>query len=291
MGHILMATSFSGGTESAPGLYVSGDTDTGIFSTDSDTINIGVGGEARVKFQDGRTTFYSGASPSSTDFGFLLSNEIPNASLGSSALSSILFYGKSVEGDSQFFAQVEGRAEDPNNATLEGRLRITLRDGPTTGDQVEVLDAFVNRAEAGVPFRYISSIDAGDLTNSKDFASVEKVAAQIAAGVGAPFPIHVPLLGTVDNGTYPLVSKAKKPFTINGITLKSGAGTATVEIQKNGAAVTGLTALSVSSSASDHTPTGDSTEDFPIGAALSIVISSTSSLSNLTVDIDAELTD
>lgn len=281
---------FVSGTAGLPGLRIAGDADTGIYSNAEDSLQVAVGGQAAASFRRGVAVLYSGDDPPSSDFAFSLRNEVPNAELDGTAIASLTYQAKSAEGDNQYFVQLEGHAANAANASLAGRYIIKLRDGPETSDQVEILDAKVTHAEAGVPFRYVSSIEASDLTNQSDFASVEKVGALIAEGAGQPFPLHLPLLGTVGDGTYPILTKTKHAFTINGVTLKAGAGSGTVALTKNGSNVAGLAALGATTSASDHTPAGNGTEGFPIDAAMAVVISGASGLSNLTIDIDAELT-
>ncbi len=286
-----MATSFDPGTEAAPGLYVTGDSDTGLSSPNADRLSMSVGGKECAHFKRGAIWLHSGDDATESILALNFRNQHVQQDIVAGRLVVCRFEGLTDQNDVRTYAMLRAYSDDANGSTLKGRFEIVLNDGPDHGDQTSILDAYVTHANAGVPYRYTGSIEPSDLTNSKDLASVEKVEALIAAGVGAPFPIHVPLLGSVDNGTYPLVSKVQKPFKMNGITLKSGGGSATVAVQKNGGVVSGLTSLAVTTTASDHTPTGDSTEDFPVGSALSIVISSASSLSNLTVDIDAELAD
>lgn len=82
------------------------------------------------------------------------------------------------------------------------------------------------------------------------------------------------------NGTIPLISSARYAFTINGLfNLKTSAGTITAAIQINGTNVTGLSALSVTST--PQSPTATAANSVSIGDRVTLVLSSNSTAANL----------
>ena len=87
-------------------------------------------------------------------------------------------------------------------------------------------------------------------------------------------------MSSVSVTTITLVAKARFARTINGIYgLKTSAGTCTVSIRINGTSVTGLGSLSVTSTTQDATATA--ANSIAIGDSVTIVISSSSSATNL----------
>jgi hypothetical protein len=78
------------------------------------------------------------------------------------------------------------------------------------------------------------------------------------------------------NKTYPLISKKIYPGTVNGVYgIKTGSGTCTVAFQINGVNITGLSAVSVTTTAQDVTASALNT--MAAGDRLTIVVSSASS--------------
>ena len=87
------------------------------------------------------------------------------------------------------------------------------------------------------------------------------------------------------DGTYALVSKSTQAFTINGIKgLKTSSGTLTLAIKINGTNVTGLSSLSVTSTAQDATATA--ANNVAVGDRVTAVISSSSSPADLEATLD-----
>jgi hypothetical protein len=90
-----------------------------------------------------------------------------------------------------------------------------------------------------------------------------------------------------ENSTIVLVSSARFAFTINQMfNLKTSAGTITAALQINGTPVTGLTALSVTST--PQSPSASAANVVSIGDRLTLVLTSNSSAADL--EFTAEVT-
>lgn len=84
---------------------------------------------------------------------------------------------------------------------------------------------------------------------------------------------------SIGNNTYTLVLYAEYGFTINELKIISGSGTCTAAVKINGTNVTSISAVSVSSSIATGTASGANTVS--AGNVVTLVLSSTSSLTNL----------
>lgn len=84
---------------------------------------------------------------------------------------------------------------------------------------------------------------------------------------------------SIGNNTYTLVFYAEYGFTINELKIISGSGTCTAAVKINGTDVTGISAVSVSTSVATGTATAANT--VVVGDKVTLVLSSTSSLNNL----------
>jgi Protein of unknown function (DUF2793) len=83
--------------------------------------------------------------------------------------------------------------------------------------------------------------------------------------------------------TYTIVPSAKFAFTINNITISSVSGTCSVAVQINGVSVTGLSAISVSST--PQTLSASGANSVAIGNAVTMLVSSTSPATDVTFSI------
>ena len=83
--------------------------------------------------------------------------------------------------------------------------------------------------------------------------------------------------------TYVLEFYAAYPYTINQLKIIAGAGTCTAAVKINGTNVTGISAVSVSTSVATGTATAANTVS--VGDKVTLVISSTSGLENLQASI------
>lgn len=103
---------------------------------------------------------------------------------------------------------------------------------------------------------------------------------------GAPTSmIEAQLQGTITASTYVIVTKARFSFTINGIYgVKHTSGTSTLAVKINGTNVTGMSAISVTSTAQDVTASGANT--VAVGDQITFVFSSVSSPADLFSTLD-----
>lgn len=83
--------------------------------------------------------------------------------------------------------------------------------------------------------------------------------------------------------TYTLILKIPMAVTINELAAKTSAGTATAKLQIDGVDITGITALSVSSS--ENSATASAANSMAAGTTLTLILSSTSSASNLSFTV------
>lgn len=95
--------------------------------------------------------------------------------------------------------------------------------------------------------------------------------------VGSPTSMwEMQLNGTLANQTYIMITKAQFSFTINSINgLKCTSGTCTLAVKINGTNVTGMSAISVTSTAQDVSASGANT--VAVGDQITFVVSSISS--------------
>lgn len=87
--------------------------------------------------------------------------------------------------------------------------------------------------------------------------------------------------------SYTLDTSAISAYRIESITIKCSSGTATVSIEKNGVAMTGLSGISVSTTVATATATNDGTNDVVAGNTLTLNITVNSSATDIEFTIKA----
>lgn len=127
-----------------------------------------------------------------------------------------------------------------------------------------------------------------DVTNKKEYicldtttlAAVWKETTIAAASTTDQIDAHIE---TVANKTYYLRMYCHRAGTINGVRIISGSGTCTAAVKINGTNVTGLSAVSVSSTLTNANATGANT--FTVGQEISMALSSNISCLDLRLSL------
>lgn len=123
-------------------------------------------------------------------------------------------------------------------------------------------------------------------SNGSDFASAATTRSNLGlskTGISFHFPST-----SATNATYVLASSARVACTINSLkNLKTASGTITAKLQINGADITGLTGLSVTST--PQSPNASAANTIAVGDRLTLVLSANSTATDLEGEIEVTI--
>ncbi len=152
------------------------------------------------------------------------------------------------------WAVVSGSGTVTSVGSADGSITVT---NPTTTPDLKVIKAITGFTVTGGDL-VVTGVDVVGLVESISFEdSGTSIAAQ----------------------TYTLELSAAYPYTINTLNIIAGAGSCTAAVQINGTPVTGISAVSVSTTIA--TATGSAANAVAIGDKVTLVISSPTTLDNL----------
>lgn len=163
---------------------------------------------------------------------------------------------------------IQGLAEELSSVYSKVYTAIGIVDMNGTTDYLE---AYVYQSSGG-------NLDT--LSSSAHFDQFTAVKVADTVDLNQEFPLEMSLLGSVTNGTYVMHTYAIQPFVINSIKgVQSTSGTCTLNVKINSTSVTGLSAISVTSTPQNVTATGANT--VAIGDKVSFTVTSASSLTDI----------